>query len=73
MRSCSHVGSGGGRLLPSHAAADGFELKTGILSGFHGASHGFAYEHWNFDSTLLDIQNHRSGRRHVGLLCSLSR
>jgi len=69
MGSRSHVGSSGGRLLPSHAAADGFEFKTSILSGFHGAANGFADERWHFDSTLLNIENHGSDRWRAGLCC----
>ena len=52
--------SGGGILLPRHTAANSFQFKTRILSGLYGAANGFPNEGWDFDSALLDVQDHSS-------------
>jgi hypothetical protein len=41
--------------LPGHAAANGLEFEASVLSSFHSAAHGFAYERWHFDSALLNV------------------
>jgi hypothetical protein len=51
------VGPGCGRLLPRHSAAHSIEFEAEILSSFDSAAHGLPNERWNFDSTLLDVQN----------------
>ena len=56
-RARSHVRSSYRSLLTGQAAADGFQLKAGVLSGFECAAHGFAYEGWDFDSALFYVED----------------
>jgi hypothetical protein len=44
VRASGHVRPCQRRLLPSHAAAHGFEFKPGILRSFHGSAHSLARE-----------------------------
>jgi len=67
MRTGSHVRACWRRLLARHAAAYGFEFEAGILSGFYGSADGFAYETWDFDAALLDVEDYGSGLGQVRL------
>jgi len=69
VRPSGHVRSGGRRLLPRHAAAYGFQFQASILSCFHGAAHGFAYERRDCDPALLDLEDYGSSRWQLGLRC----
>jgi hypothetical protein len=42
-------------LLPGHAAAHCFQFKAHILSSFHSAADGLAYERRHLDPALFDI------------------
>jgi hypothetical protein len=55
MRSSSYMRSRWRRLLPGHTAAKASNFQAGVLSGFHRAAHGLAYERRHFDSALLDV------------------
>jgi hypothetical protein len=46
--------------LARHAAAYGFQFKSGILSGFHSAADSLAYKRWNLDAALLYVEDYGS-------------
>ena len=63
------MGSGEGRLLSRYAAADRIELQAGILGSFDRAADGLSDKGWDFDSTLLDVEDDGAARWQLGLWC----
>ena len=67
VRACWDVSSGNRGLLASDTAAYGFKFEAGVLGGFDCSAEGFAYERWDFDAALLDVEDHRAAGREFRL------